>query len=75
MFPQFPIVYKKTLSVSKKDDGTTGIEMRIVEYNAFRNLMSYTNPLVEMMSINTLKSEIHKLYQAEKTKSNGFIRE
>ena len=96
MLPQFLIAYKKTLSVTRKDDGTSCIETRefdpivarqriaalvvkhglslnFVEYEAFRDLMSYTNPLVKNLSRNTLKSEILKLYQAEKAKAMTLL--
>ncbi|KAH9733996.1 BED-type domain-containing protein [Citrus sinensis] len=96
VFPQFLIAYKKTLSVTRKDDGTSCIETRefdpivarqkiatlvvkhelpfnFVEYEAFRDLMSYANPLVKNLSRNTLKSEILKLYQAEKAKSMALL--
>ena len=89
-------VYKKTLSVTEKDDGTTCLKMRkfdpivirqkiaimvvkhelplnFVEYDAFRDLMSYDNPLVKNLSRNTLKSEILKLYQAEKAKAMALL--
>ena len=96
MFPQFLIAYKKNLSVTRKDDGTSCVEMtefdpivswqkkatlvikyelplNFVEYEAFRDLMSYANPLVKNLSRNTLKSEIFKLYQAEKAKAMALL--
>ena len=44
-----------------------------VEYDAFRDLMSYANPLVKNLSRNTLKSEILKLYEAEKAKAMALL--
>ena len=87
---------QKTLSVMRKDDGTTCIEtiefdpivarqkiailvvkhelqLKFVEYDAFRNLMSYTNPLAKMIRMNTLNNEILKLCQAEKAKSMALL--
>ncbi|KAH9752810.1 BED-type domain-containing protein [Citrus sinensis] len=87
---------QKTLSVTRKDDGTSCIETRefdpivarqkiatlvvkhelplnFVEYEAFRDLISYANPLVKNLSRNTLKSEIFKLYQAEKAKAMALL--
>ncbi|KAH9777018.1 BED-type domain-containing protein [Citrus sinensis] len=49
------------------------LPLNFVEYEAFRDLMSYANPLVKNLSINTLKSEIFKLYQAEKTKTMALL--
>ena len=48
------------------------LPLNFVEYDACNDLMSYTNPLVKMMSKNTLKSEILKLCQAEKAKVMVF---
>ena len=45
------------------------LPLNFVEYDTFRDLMSYANPLVKNLSRNTLKSEIFKLYQAEKAKA------
>ena len=44
-----------------------------MEYDAFRDLISYANPLVKNLSRNTLKSEILKLYQTEKAKAMTFL--
>ena len=44
-----------------------------MEYNAFRDLMSYSNPLVKNLSRNTLKSKILKLYQTKKAKAIALL--
>ena len=49
------------------------LPLNFVEYEAFRDLMSYVNPLVNNLSRNTLKSEILKLYQAEKAKAMALL--
>jgi len=49
------------------------LPLNFVEYEAFRDLMSYANPLVKNLSRNTLKSEIFKLYQAEKAKAMALL--
>ena len=49
------------------------LPLNFVEYDAFRDLMSYDNPLVKNLSRNTLKSEILKLYQAEKAKAMALL--
>ena len=45
------------------------LSLNFVEYDAFRDLMSYANPLVKNLSRNTLKSEILKLSLAKKEKT------
>ena len=50
------------------------LPLNFVEYDAFRDLMSYANPLVKNLSMNTLKSEILKLYQAEKAKTMALLK-
>ena len=44
-----------------------------VEYDAFRDLMSYSNPLVKNLSRNTLNSKILKLYQTKKAKVMALV--
>ena len=44
-----------------------------MEYDAFRDLISNTNPLVKIMVRNTLKGEIMELYQAEKAKAMALL--
>ncbi|KAH9754467.1 BED-type domain-containing protein [Citrus sinensis] len=53
--------------------GKHELPLNFVEYEAFRDLMSYANPLVKNLSRNTLKSEIFKLYQAEKAKAMALL--
>ena len=48
------------------------LPLSFVEYDAFRDLISNTNPLVNMMR-NTLKGNIMKLYQAEKAKAMALL--
>ena len=49
------------------------LPLNFVEYDAFRDLMSYVNPLVKNLNRNTLKSEILKLYQAKKAKTMALL--
>ena len=49
------------------------LSLNFVKYDAFRDLMCYSNQLVKMMSRNTLKGEILKLYQAEKAKTMALL--
>ncbi|XP_015387992.1 zinc finger BED domain-containing protein DAYSLEEPER-like [Citrus sinensis] len=50
------------------------LPLNFVKYDAFRDLMSYANPLVKNLGRNTLKSEIFKLYQAEKAKVMALLK-
>ncbi|KAK9208143.1 hypothetical protein WN944_000497 [Citrus x changshan-huyou] len=45
------------------------LPLRFVEYIGFREMMAHANPVIKPMSINTLKSEILKLYQIGKVKT------
>ncbi|KAH9763675.1 BED-type domain-containing protein [Citrus sinensis] len=49
------------------------LPLNFLEYEAFRDLMSYANHLQKTLSRNTLKSEILKLYQAEKAKAMALL--
>lgn len=49
------------------------LPLRFVEYDAFKDLMSYCNPLFKNMRRNTLKSEIFKLYNSEKDKTMKLL--
>ena len=65
-----PIVARKKIAILVVKHE---LPLNFVEYDAFRDLMSYTSPLVKMMSRNTLKGEILKLYQAEKAKTMALL--
>ncbi|XP_024046515.1 uncharacterized protein LOC112100884 [Citrus clementina] len=49
------------------------LPFNFVENDAFRDLMSYANPLVKNLNRNTLKIEILKLYQAKKAKTMALL--
>ncbi|TXG70074.1 hypothetical protein EZV62_005009 [Acer yangbiense] len=45
------------------------LPLRFVKYTGFQEMMGYCQPRFELMSRNTLKSEIFKLYNMEKDKT------
>ena len=45
------------------------LPLRFVEYKGFREMMAHVNSVVKLMSRNTLKNEILKLYHIEKVKT------
>lgn len=49
------------------------LPLRFVEYDAFKDLMSYCNPLAKNMCRSTLKIEIFKLYNSEKAKTMKLL--
>ncbi|KAH9770127.1 BED-type domain-containing protein [Citrus sinensis] len=49
------------------------LPLRFVEYESFRDFVDYCNPLVKHMSINTLKSEIFKIYNIEEGKAMNLL--
>ena len=49
------------------------LPLRFVEYEVFRDFFNYCNPLVKHMSINTLKSEIFKIYNIEEGKAMNLL--